>query len=232
MTFVSLLAKLLGGLLVAVVGGYLVVNLVSLAGAQAERRSLSAEATDALATEVPGLAEAQADLVSVVGREPERSWTEQVCDFRTDDAGWIVQNYRETCAVRSVTAWPVDSAAQAASLVPVRGDPGVEIDGCTRLGVVPDRDADAGSGGRPGVEVTYVDPAAADGEPWCDPGRPGPGEVVPVAGQPAPLGSGTGWLLVVDERRLLDEDIGCARWSVVFCTNPFGDRHAFGEPPA
>ena len=223
MTVVSLLAKLLGGLLVVLLGGYLLVNLVSLVGAQVERRNLSAEATDALATEVPRLAEAQADLVASVGREPERSWTEQVCDFRTDDAGWIVQGYRETCVVRSVAAWPVASAGEADSLVPVRGDAGIEIDGCTRLGVVDDSEA----------EVTYVDPAAADdGEPWCDPGRPGPGEVVPIAGQPAPLESGAGWLLVVDERRLLDEDIGCARWSVVFCTNPFGDRHAFGEPPA
>ena len=79
-----------------------------------------------------------------------------------------------------------------------------------------------------GPEATYVDPAADDGEPWCVHGLGADDE---ARGLQARAGLGEErWLLLVAEQPLVDEDIGCARWSVLFCDNPW-TGHAFGDAP-
>ncbi|WP_374457098.1 hypothetical protein [Nocardioides sp.] len=211
-----LLLRIVVGLLALAVVAYLAVNGAVLLEARGQRDDLADRLTTELEEAVPAAADRQQDLVGAAGREPDAHWIEQACRFDTDDAGWMVQSYREVCGVRSVTAWRVASPGEGQSLLAVEGQRGTAYDGCQPLGTVDE------------AEVTYVDPATADGEPWCtaalDAARP-------VLGEPAELAADR-WVLAVDEVPLVDEAIGCAHWSVIFCDNPFGDRHAFGEAPS
>jgi hypothetical protein len=50
-------------------------------------------------------------------------------------------------------------------------------------------------------------------------------------GEVADLDPDQGWLLLLTLAPLVDEDIGCLHWSVVFCDNPFGDELAWGRAP-
>lgn len=214
----ALLLKLLAGLVALVVLAYVVVNGAALVQARQERHDIAEQVTRALEEALPAAADRQQDLVAVAGREPDLRWVEQACEFSTDDAGWIVQGYRETCLVRSVTAWAVDAPEEAQGLLAVEGREGLAYDGCQPLGAVD------------GAEVTYVDDATADGHPWCTGGLGDSPDARGLVGDRSAIGPGR-WLLVVDEQPLVDEPIGCVRWSVLFCSNPFGDDHAFGEPP-
>jgi len=211
-----LLLRIVAGLLALVVLGYLAVNVVVLLEARELRADIADRVTDALEQAVPRAADRQQDLVAAAGREPDAHWVEQACRFETDDAGWTVQSHREVCTLRSGAGWRVATPDDALSLLAVEGAAGTPHDGCQPLGTV-----DA-------VEVTYVDAATADGEPWCtspvDAARP-------VVGERADLGVDR-WVVAVDEAPLVDVAIGCAHWSVIFCDNPFGDRHAFGEAPS
>ncbi len=211
-----LFLRIVAGLLALVVLGYLAVNCAVVLEARERRGDIAERMTVELEDAVPAAADRQQDLVGAAGREPDAHWVEQACRFETDDAGWMVQGYREVCSVRSVTAWRVGSPGEGLALLAVEGEAGAAYDGCQRLGTLDDAD------------VTYVDPAGADGEPWCtsalDSARP-------VLGERSDLAADL-WVVAVDEAPLVDEAIGCAHWSVIFCDNPFGDRHAFGEAPA
>ena len=211
-----LLLRIVAGLLALVVLGYLAVNGAAMVQAREQRDDIAEQVTAGLENAVPAAADRQQDLVGAAGREPDAHWIEQACRFDTDDAGWMVQSHREVCSVRSVTAWRVGSPGEGLALLAVEGPGGTAYDGCQPLGTLDE------------AEVTYVDPAGADGEPWCtsalDAARP-------VLGERSELAGGR-WVMAVDEAPLVDEPIGCAHWSVLFCDNPFGDRHAFGEAPS
>lgn len=212
----SVLARTVGGLLALVVLAYLVVNGISVAQAQQRRGELEDQMSARLEKALPVAADRQQDLVAAADREPDERWIEQHCDFSSDDSGWIVQNYRETCSIRSLTAWQVDSDVEATSLLAVEGEEQLAYAGCQPLGTVDD------------AEAYVVDPSAVDREPWCTGAALGASS--DLVGERTALDDGR-WLLVVDEQPLVDEAIGCVRWSVVFCSNPFGDRHAFGDAP-
>ncbi len=211
-----LLLRIVAGLLALVVLGYLAVNGAAMVQAREQRDDIAEQVTAGLEDAVPAAADRQLDLVGAAGREPDAHWIEQACRFDTDDAGWMVQSHREVCSVRSVTAWRVGSPGEGLALLAVEGPGGTAYDGCQPLGMLDE------------AEVTYVDAAGADGEPWCtsalDAARP-------VLGERSELAGGR-WVMAVDEAPLVDEPIGCAHWSVLFCDNPFGDRHAFGEAPS
>ena len=215
----ALLLKLLAGLVALVVLAYDVANGAALVQARQERHDIADQVTRALEEAMPAAADRQQDVVAAARREPDVRWIEQACQFSSDDAGWMVQNYRETCLVRGVAAWAVESLEEAQGLLPVEGREGLAYDGCQPLGVVDD------------AQVTYVDDASADGDPWCTGGIGTSNDARGLVGDRAAIGPGR-WLLVVDEQPLVDEPIGCVRWSVLFCSNPFGDDHAFGEAPA
>lgn len=213
---VSVLLKVVGGVLALVVLAYLAFNGASLVHAHQRRGDIADQMGAELEKALPAAADRQQDVVAAAGREPDERWIEQHCKFASDDSGWIVQNYREVCSVRGLAAWRVESPDEAADLLAVEGRAGTAYDGCQPLGTVDE------------AEAYVVDTAAADGDPWCTEATLGASR--DLVGERVPLDEGS-WLLVVDERPLVEESIGCVRWSVIFCDNPFGDRHAFGEAP-
>ena len=116
--------------------------------------------------------------------------------------------------MRSVSAWRVDSAQEARTLLPCRDEDRSAPGGCLRLGPV----GEIGVVERP--EATYVDLDVPDADAWCTAATydaPGARELV---GHRAVLDSGS-WLVVEEEQPLIDVPIGCTRWSVVFCDNPW-----------
>lgn len=213
---VLVLVKIVGGVLALVVLAYLAFNGASLVQAHQRRGDIADRVGAELEKALPAAADRQQDIVAAASREPDERWIEQHCEFASDDSGWIVNNYREVCSVRGLVAWRVESSDEAADLLVVESRAGTVSDGCRPLGTVDE------------AEAYVVDTAAADGAPWCTLATLGASRG--LVGERVPLDEGS-WLLVVDERPLVDEPIGCVRWSVIFCDNPFGDRHAFGEAP-
>lgn len=214
-----LFLRIVVGLLALVVVAYLAVNGAVLLEAHHQRDDIADQLTGALEEAVPAAADRQQDLVAAAGSEPDAHWIEQACTFDTDDAGWMVQGYRETCAVRSISAWQVASPDDGLALLDVEGTAGTAYDGCQPLGTTAK------------AEVTYVDAGTADGEPWCTRTLGTSASARGLVGDRGALEPGR-WVLAVDTAPLVDEPIGCVRWSVIFCDNPFGDRHAFGEAPS
>lgn len=223
MRLLSWFLTCVAGLVVLVLGLYGLVNGIAVVEGMQHRRQVADDVTATLERVLPRAQRAQDATVERVGREPDRRWIEQSCGFSTDDAGWIAQNYRETCVIRTVTAWQVDSQQQARGLASPHGEAMLAYDGCVPLGLV---STPRGGGD---VEATYVDPAAAVEEPSCTYGLGTSEYARALAGERAALGDGR-WLLLVAEQPLVDEDIGCAHWSVIFCDNPW-TGHAFGEAP-
>jgi hypothetical protein len=224
MRLVRNVLKVLVGLVALAVVAYFAGNGLAVAAGVAKRHRVAHEVTDLLVRVLPGAEAAQQEVVEEAGREPERRWIEQACSFETDESGWIVVDRRETCVLRTVTAWRVDSEREAAGVLVTSGTEIPAYDGCTPLGTA----------GRPGVvdgpEATYVDSAAAtEGEPWCVHDLGTSDDARAVAGERASLASGR-WLLLVAEQPLVDESIGCVHWSLIFCDNPW-TSHAFGDAP-
>jgi hypothetical protein len=224
MRFVRNVLKALTGLAALAVLLYLVGNVLAVAAGAVQRHQVADEVTDLLVRVVPGAEVAQQEVIDDAGREPDRSWIEQACGFRTDETGWVVINHRETCVLRTVTAWRVESEREARHLVPGAQGRVPAYEGCLPLGVAGDPGVVAGP------EATYVDGATSDGQPWCTRELGTTDEARAVVGERARLGEGR-WLLLVAEQPLVDESIGCARWSIIFCDNPW-TSHAFGDPPS
>lgn len=226
MRVVSSALRIAAGLVAGLVLLYVVVNGASLVGGVVERHRVTDEVSAVLPRILPSAERAQGELVAEVGREPERRWIEQACRHDHDDSGWIVVSWREVCVMRSVAAWRVASEQEARALVPTADGDRWTYQGCTPLGAV----------GPPGVvagpEATYVDQSASrgEGEVWCVFELGPADDARTLAGERTDLGEGR-WLLLVAEQPLVDEDIGCARWSVLFCDNPW-TGHPFAEAPA
>ena len=223
MRLLSILLKVLGGLVSFLLLFYVAANLAAVAEAAVQRHRVSEDVTAVLPRILPSAEELQAELVDSVAREPERRWIEQACRFETDEGGWIVIDHREVCVLRSVTAWRVASEGEARHLVLTGDRDEWAYQGCRSLGVA----------GEPGVvagpEATYVDWVAAADEPWCLRELGPADDARTLAGERVALAEGR-WLVLVAEQPLVDESIGCAHWSVLFCDNPW-TGHAFGEAP-
>lgn len=208
------------GLVVAL---YLVVNLVPVVKAEQERGRLEGVATERLRTTLPDVASSLDDARAAIGRDPDTTWVEQSCRFSTDDGGWIVQNYREVCRVTAAAMWDVDDEAGARALA-------------GRLAASANDSAHAGEPcvgiGRGDPRVTFVPPGTdLDARGWCAGLTASYGDRRVLVGAPPERSVTMGSLVVTATTPLLDEDIGCSHWSVLFCGNPFGDEHAFGDPP-
>lgn len=218
-------ARLVVALVALVLLAYLGINGAGMLAASGQREELSREITRQLADTVPAARERQQQLASAATREPDRSWLVQECDFATDESGWIVQNYREVCALRAVSAWQVADEAEARALL-------ADVPG---LRAVPERSllmgcTDVASGPAGRAAFAPVDTA---GDPWClrrlEPDDYDP--VRPIDGAPAAFDRDVSWVVVDHEEPLVDEDLGCVHWSVIFCDNPFGDELAWGDAP-
>jgi hypothetical protein len=208
--------------------GYLATNLVGMASARSTRDRVSDAVTQRLVEEVPTAQARSEALAGRIDAEPAHRWVSQACDFSTVDAGWIVQSYRQVCTAEAVVAWPVDSEAEAEALVedvrPPSRSP-YRYGSCLSFGIDGDVYGDH-------QQLVYVAPGGDRYARWCVPDDEGYPARRAVAGELAALEQDQGWLLLVTSVPLVDEDIGCQRWSVIFCDNPFGDELAWGEPPA
>lgn len=217
MNFLRTCLRVVGWLLGLVVVAYLAVNLFAVGRGVLERHALAGDVTDLLADQVPAALEEQAALDTRVGRPADHQWVEQTCQRTNNDAGWFVDSYRETCELRAVSLWRTGSSAEAAELAQAgQGRRTGPLQGCERL----DDTAD-------GAEASYV---VVDGaEPWCL--SRSFADHRTLVGERAAVDPG-GWLLVVKSSPLVDETIGCARWTLLFCDDPWGEsRHAWGEAP-
>ena len=225
MSILGSVHKAVGLAVVVVVGLYVVLNVSAVLAGFGRSFVVAHHIGAMLERIVPSAIEAQDELADTAGREPDGRWIEQRCEFGSDDSGWIAINHRETCVMRSVTAWGVDSEHEARRLLPLREMRRGSGDGCLALGPV----GDIGVVESP--EATYVDSAAAGSDLWCTRVIDDPEGAHELVGDREPIGDGR-WLVVVAEQPLVDLDIGCVRWTVVLCGNPWL-RHAWADwsPP-
>lgn len=211
---------------------YLTVNLVGLVSATAKRAELSTQLTARIATEVPASQERAQEFASDIDAPPTHHWVAQQCGFSTDDAGWMVQNYRQVCSLESVHVWKVATEGEARTLLGDHVQTGTRpftIDACQRYQVADSLGAqDAFSDSQ--LALTYLGPAA-EGSRWCEPTDRGYQQRRSVVGEIPVLDDTQGWLVAVQSDKLVDEDLGCLHWSVIFCDNPFGNAPAWGRPP-
>ena len=116
MRIMSTLFKVLATVAATILAIYLLANGAVVAGGLVKRHQVADEVTESLVRILPSAERAQAELVDTVGREPERRWIEQRCEFRSVDSGWIAVDHREVCVLRTVTAWRVGSEREARDL--------------------------------------------------------------------------------------------------------------------
>lgn len=232
---VRLAGKVLRIAVVVVLAGYVAFNGIGWLLAQRERGETDERLTAALAREVPA-----ADALSATARgllgEPTASWQAQTCHFPTMDSGWIVSSYSQVCTLASVSVYPAASFEAAREAVAAAGG--------EQLGPLNDRLAadpptatcrtlrSTPSGQSPTLTVTWVPPRQTDEQYWCgDTWAPARTESRVLRGQAAALPPQSGSLVVTRGVTLDRVELGCSRWTVLFCGNPFGDRPAWGEPP-
>jgi hypothetical protein len=206
---------------------YLVVNIAGVFAAEVKRHTLRGEITDRITEVLPTSQQFVGPVADQVGVDPTHSWTAQHCDFRSNGSGWVVvHDYRQVCWLESVHAWQVDSKADALTLLgaPAPAVPTDVYKACHTF-------LDPKVAYVEGVRFSYIEPSAAE-DRWCEPTDREHSQRRPVTGELPDLANAQGWLVVVEEIELVDEVIGCAHRTVVLCTNPFGDRPTWGEPPA
>ena len=130
----------------------------------------------------------------------------------------MVQNYRERCRVRAVSAWRVDSEDGGRGLLQVTPPEYAASDAtCEELGRTGEADVFLALSGRP-EDSGCGDALSSFGT-----------ETRVVVGSDDAMPLDEDWVVAVsDTGDLVDADIGCAHWSVIFCDNPFTD-HAWAD---
>lgn len=224
----SVLMKIVGGFVAVVLVIYVAVNLASMARGWHQRGELSDAFAERAEPLLPALREHQVAMVREVGRPPDRSRIEQVCAFDHDDSGWMINNFRERCSMRAVSAWRVESPDDGRRLLEVvPPEYPVADPTCEALGT-PVRATELTVGEEGHVDV-FLALAGRDPDRECGDLTLYGNETRTVEGDAEPLSADSTWVVVVaDSGDLIDEDIGCAAWSVLFCDNPFTD-HAWAD---
>ncbi|EAP97687.1 hypothetical protein JNB_19493 [Janibacter sp. HTCC2649] len=218
-------------LVALVVALYLVINIAGVVSAHGKRDALGDQISGRISAEL-AQSQQRADAVADhVETEPTHAWVAQQCGFSTDDAGWIVQDYREVCTLESVRAWKVDIEAQARTLLgtQVQSGPESSMNGACRKYEVAEALGKQDIFADSRLTFFYVGPAT-DGSRYCSPSDSTYQQRRGVVGQVPALDEPQGWLVVMQSDELIDEVIGCLHWSVTFCDNPFGDEPAWGTP--
>lgn len=201
---------------------WFVGNLVATAVGIVRSHLVAAEVAPVIERALPEALLAQDELVAAAGRPPDRRWIEQACRFTADESGWMALRHRETCVLRTLTAWQVGSEPEARGLLPTHEMDRSAHKGCVELESVGDVDVEVFR------EVTYVEADASHRDPWCTPLLNDLEGTRALVGQRQTIGPGR-WLIVVVERPLLDVAIGCARWTVVLC-DPWVRHSLVGGP--
>ena len=227
---VRFVLKALAAVVALAVTVYLVVNVTDVISAKAKRNDLSSQLTQRISEELPATQQRAETAAAGVDSAPTHRWVAQQCGFSTNDAGWIVQNYRQVCSLESVRVWKVSDEAEARALLGDRVQAGSKpsVSGaCHRFEVAESlgkQDAFADTQ----LTLFYLAPLA-QGSSWCDPTRSTFDQRRGVVGQVPDLDDTQGWLVLMQSDELVDEGIGCVHWSVLFCQNPFGDEPAWGR---
>lgn len=225
--------KAMAALIALVVVLYLVINIAGVVSARSTRNALGDQISQRIAAELTQSQERADAVTNRVESEPTHAWVAQQCGFSTNDAGWIVQDYREVCTLESVRAWKVSSEAQAQALLGTQVQVGrtTSMNGACRRYEVSEalgkQDVFADSQ----LLFLYVGPAS-EGSRYCDPTNSTYERRRGVVGDVPTLDDSQGWLVVMQSDGLVDEVIGCLHWSVIFCDNPFGDDPAWGTSPS
>lgn len=212
---------------------YLVVNLAGLVSARGQRADLGDQITQRISAKLPQSQQRADEVASRITSEPTHAWTAQQCGFSTNDAGWMVQDYREVCTLESVRVWQVSTESEARTLLGEQVQAGTEAlgsDACRTYEVSHAIGKQDDFADRQ-LRLLYVGPAA-EGSRYCDPTDSTYEQRRGVVGKIPPLDASQGWLVVMQTDELVDEVIGCLHWSVIFCDNPFGDDPAWGKPPS
>jgi len=229
---VRFVLKALAALVALAVTAYLVANVSAVLTAKGKRAEISDQVTARIAQELPGSQARAKAIAGGIDRPATHDWAAQSCDFSTNDAGWIVQNYREVCTLESVSVWKVASESEARALLGgyvQHGTRPFPNGACQRYDVddslgVQDVFSDSQ------LTFHYLAPAA-EGSRWCAPTNQRYQERRSVVNEIPVLDDSQGWLIVIQSDLLVDEGIGCLHWSVIFCDNPFGDEPAWGRAP-
>ncbi|MFC7486818.1 hypothetical protein ACOCJ7_11315 [Knoellia sp. CPCC 206453] len=225
--------KAMAALVALVVVLYLVINIAGVVSAHGKRNALGDQISQRIAAELTQSQQRADAVASRVESEPTHAWVAQQCGFSTNDAGWIVQDYREVCILESVRAWKVSSESQARALLgaQVQAGPESSVNGACHKYEVSEalgkQDVFADSQ----LLFLYVGPAA-EGSRYCAPTDTTYQQRRGVVGDAPTLDDSQGWLVVMQTDELVDDVIGCLHWSVLFCDNPFGDDPAWGSAPS
>ncbi|WP_068260363.1 hypothetical protein [Janibacter limosus] len=63
--------------------------------------------------------------------EPERSWSQVVCEIGSNDGGWMVNDYTQLCSRQVVDVYPASVLSQAEGLADL--SEGVRVSECTQV---------------------------------------------------------------------------------------------------
>jgi hypothetical protein len=199
------------GLLALLVLGYVgrgLVGTASVARAEAAARSdISASLPRAL-EKADRDREAVRSALSDLGT-PTYSFTELSCELGSHDAGWIVQEYTQECAVRSVDLYPVASGPRRCASMSL--DPMV----APATFVVVQRGSTS--------SLTMAKPFYR----YCPDGITAPSRFgssrILSGSRPSDLTSSPAWVVAETSTPVSDSVLGCSPWAVIFCGEPVAD---------
>lgn len=112
-------------LLVYVVNG--LVGMAQLHGAKGDAR----ETVRMLERDTAGTTDQTVQGNRATLGEPERSWSQVVCEIGSNDSGWMVDDYTQLCSRQVVDVYPASELSQAEGLADVTED--VRASECTQV---------------------------------------------------------------------------------------------------
>lgn len=126
--------------------------------------------------------------------EPERSWGQVVCELRSRDAGWVVQDYAQQCEWQHVAIYPATVQRRAERLDDPVGS--VRVKECDDVDCLPEPQAA---------------PTGEGIEWWAG--------TEPVWFAQSELGDGR-YTVVTTSGPQSTTELGCNPWVLPFCTEP------------
>lgn len=132
------------------------------------------------------------------------SWQELTCGLSTHDAGWIVEDYVQTCSVRSVDLVAEPGTTASCRTVELPRPPDYPTD----VSVV------RGPSGALSDELAYPCPGGLTAPPASGASRLLSGD------RPHDLDASPSWTVVETRVPVSETVLGCSPWGIVFCSSP------------